>query len=155
MMKTPHILLFLFLTVATTAADGPYNDAANAKADIKQALAQAMTNHTDVIVVLGANWCPDCMALESAMEKGSSAALLARDFQIVRVSVGHLDKNLDIAKSYGISVEKGVPDVVIISADNKVLYVTKAGEVANARYMGEDGIYKFFKQVTASVKTGK
>lgn len=154
-MKTLHILLFLFLAVATAATDSPYNDAADARADIKQALTQAATNHTDVIVVFGANWCPDCRALDSAMEKGSSAALLARDFQIVKVSVGRWNKNLNVAKSYGVPQEQGIPAVAILSVDNKVLYVTKEGEVANARYMGEDGIYNFFKRVTASVKTGK
>jgi hypothetical protein len=33
-----------------------------------------------------------------------------------------------------------------------VLYVTKGGELASARSMSEDGIYEFFKKVTASTK---
>lgn len=154
-MKTLHILFFMLLTVTTAVADSPYNDKADAKADIKQALAQAATNHTSVIVVFGANWCPDCRELDQAMKKGSSAALLAHDFQIVKVSVGRWNKNLDVAKSYGVPLEEGIPAVAILSPDNKVLYVTREGELANARDMGEDGIYKFFKQVTASLKAGK
>jgi len=50
-------------------------------------------------------------------------------------------------------LEKGIPAVVIVSAINEVLYATKEGELANARSMGDNGIYEFFKRVTASMKT--
>ena len=154
-MKILHVLLFAFLAMAAAAADTPYNETADARLDIKQALAQAAARHTSVIVVFGANWCGDCKMLDSAMKSGSSAPLLARDFEIVKVNVDHLNKNLDLAKSYGVPLEKGIPTVAILSAQNQVLYVTREGELANARQMGENGIYEFFKRVTASVKAEK
>ncbi|HEV2330365.1 MAG TPA: thioredoxin family protein [Verrucomicrobiae bacterium] len=140
------------ITHNAAAADAPYNDTADARADIKQALARATDSHTAVIVVFGANWCPDCRELHHAMSKGDCATLMAKDFQIVDVSVGRFNKNLDVAKSYGVPIEKGIPAVAIVSSDNKVLYVTKEGELANARDMGDTGIYDFFKRVMASVK---
>jgi protein disulfide-isomerase len=148
-LNTLPLLLFMSVAAAT-AADRPYNETADAKLDIKQALA-APTN-TPVIVVFGANWCGDCLALEAAMKHGACATLLARDFKIVKVDVGHFDKNADVAKSYGVPLEKGIPAVAIISPGNAVLYVTREGELANARKMGDDGIYQFFKRVTASSK---
>jgi protein disulfide-isomerase len=154
-MKILHVLFFAFFALAADAADNPYNETADAKLDIKQALTRAAATHTSVIVVFGANWCGDCKMLDSAMKSGASASLLARDFQIVKVNVGHWDKNFDIAKSYGVPLEKGIPAVAILSSQNKVLYVTKEGELANARHMGENGIYEFFKRVTASVKAEK
>ena len=135
-----------------TAADTPYNDAADAKLEIKHALARAADTHTSVIVVFGANWCPDCRELDHAMKNGDCASLMARDFQVVNVSVGRWDKNLDVAKSYGVPLENGIPAVAVVSSHNKVLYVTKEGELANARDMGDAGIYDFFKRVTANVK---
>jgi protein disulfide-isomerase len=154
-MKILHILVFAFFTIAAAAADSPYNETADARQDIKQALTQAAATHTSVIVVFGANWCGDCKMLDYAMKSGTSAPLLARDFQIVKVNVGRWDKNLDLANSYGVPLERGIPAVAILSSQNKVLYVTKEGELANARQMGENGIYDFFKRVTASVKTEK
>ena len=38
---------------------------------------------------------------------------------------------------------------------NEVLYVTKDGELANARKMGDAGIYDFFKRVTAAATAKK
>jgi len=62
-------------------------------------------------------------------------------------------KNLDVAKQYGVPLEKGIPAVAILSPKNDVLYVTKEGELANAGKMGDTGIYEFFKKVAASMKT--
>jgi protein disulfide-isomerase len=149
-MKILHALFFVFLAVAATAADSPYNETADAKLEIKQALTQASAAKTPVIVVFGANWCGDCKMLDSAMKNGASAPLLSRDFKIVKVNVGHFDKNLDVAKSYGVPLEKGIPAVAIISTKNEVLYATRDGELADARKMGDNGIYEFFKRVTAS-----
>src|SRR5471032_3215661 len=107
-MKTLTTLLFLVILAATsTAVELPYNESADAKLDIKQALTQAATAKIPVIVVFGANWCGDCRALDTAMKTGASAPLLSRDFKIVKVDVGQIDKNLDIARSYGVPLEKG------------------------------------------------
>ena len=93
--------------------------------------------------------------LDSAMKKGASASLLSRDFKIVKVNVGHFDKNLDVAKSYGVPLAKGIPAVAILSIKGEVLYVTQEGELADARKLGDKGIYQFFKRVTASTKARK
>ena len=38
---------------------------------------------------------------------------------------------------------------MILSADNHVLFATRAGELADARKMSDDGIERFFKQALA------
>jgi protein disulfide-isomerase len=154
-MKFIHALLFLSLAAAAAAADNPYDENADAKLEIKQALTQTTVSNTPIIIVFGANWCPDCKVLDIAMKNGASSSLLERDFNIVKVNVGHFDKNLDVTKEYGVPLEKGIPAVVVISAKNEVLYATKEGELANARSMGDNGIYEFFKRVTASTKRKK
>ena len=152
-MKFIHALLFLSLAAVPAAADNPYNENADAKLEINQALTQAAVSNTPVIIVFGANWCPDCKVLDLAMKNGASASLLERDFKIVKVNVGQFDKNREVAEQYGVPLEKGIPAVAIISPKNVVLYVTKEGELANARSMGDPGIYEFFKRVTASMKS--
>ncbi len=146
----------MFFLMAAMASDDPYDETANAKQEIKQALAQPETNQMPVIVVFGANWCPDCIMLDHALTKGASTSPLVRDFKIVKVNVslndGQFDTNLDIAQSYGVPLAKGIPAVVILSPKNEVLYATKAGELADAYQMGDKGIYQFFKRVTASAK---
>ena len=50
-MKILHALYFAFLAVAAGAADSPYNETADAKLEIRQALTQAATAKTPVIIV--------------------------------------------------------------------------------------------------------
>lgn len=150
-MKILPLLLLTFLALTAPAADKPYNETADAKHDIQQALAEAATNQTPVIIVFGANWCGDCLMLNAAMKSGASAPLFAKDFKVVKVDVGRFDKNEDVAKTYGVPLKKGIPAVAILSPKSEVLYVTKDGELSSARKMGDNGVYEFFKRVTAPV----
>ena len=143
----------LLLAIACHAADGPYDESANAKSQIKDALAQAAATGTTVLVVFGANWCGDCKVLDMAMKQGASAPFFAREFKVVKVDVGRFNRNVDIAESYGVPLKNGIPAVVILSPANQVLYVTRAGELADARTMGEDGIYEFFRKVTPAARS--
>ena len=138
--------LGLSLAHTAWAADLPYDEQANAQAQVTQALSTAQQEKKPVLLVFGANWCPDCRALDKALH-GKSQALINGKFVVVKIDVGHFDKNLELAQSYGNPIKKGIPAAVLISPDNRVLYSTKAGELANAREMGDDGIYDFLVKV--------
>ena len=142
----------LFAFNAHAAVDGPYNEAANAKADIRQALAQSRTTATPVLVIFGANWCGDCRMLDTAMKTGKSAPLIRQEFRVVKVDVGKFDRNVDVADTYGVPLKKGIPAAVVLSPEGKVLHATRAGELADARKMGEDGVYEYFRKVVAERK---
>jgi protein disulfide-isomerase len=152
-MKLISMLVMSLFTWIAAAADLPYDDSADARLEIKQALVQAGQAGVPVIVVFGANWCPDCRVLDMAIKSGASAALMARDFKVVKVNVGRFDKNLDIAEQYGVPLKKGIPAVAILSPRNDVLYATKSGELADARAMGDAGIHDFLTRASVSLKS--
>jgi protein disulfide-isomerase len=148
------ILLSLAVALATglaVAADRPYDESADAKAQIAQALHDAADAREPVLLIFGANWCPDCRALDTALKTGPNAELM-RKFKVVKVDVGHFDHNVDVSTAYGNATKKGIPSAVIVSPDNKILFMTKAGELADARSMSEDGIYRFFTQAEAAAR---
>ena len=151
-MKQLLTVLTLLVALTCQAADPVYDETADAKAEIRQALAQAATSGVPVLVVFGANWCGDCRILDMAIKQGPSAPLVAREFKVVKVNVGRFDRNVDIAQSYGVPLKNGIPAVVVLSPNNQVLYVTREGELADARKMGENGIYEFFRKVTPGLK---
>jgi thiol-disulfide isomerase/thioredoxin len=131
---------------AAHGAERPYDEAADAKADVQHALQQARAAHKPVLLIFGANWCPDCRALDAALKTGRNAELVHQDFEVVKIDVGNFYHNLDLANTYGNPIKKGIPAAVIVSPDNRVLFATKAGELADARRMGEGDVYAFFKQ---------
>jgi protein disulfide-isomerase len=131
------------------AAAAVYDEAADARAQIQAARVAARPAHQPVLVVFGANWCGDCMMLDMAFKSGRSAPLIEQHFKVVKVDVGRFDKNVDIAEGYGVPLKKGIPAVAVLSDQGQVLYATRAGELADARKMGDDGIYGFFAKVAA------
>lgn len=146
MKKLVALFAGLFLAHAALAADLPYDEKADAQAQVTQALSTAQQDKKPVLLVFGANWCPDCRELDKALH-GKSQALINGKFTVIKVDVGHFDKNLELAQSYGNPIKKGIPAAVLVSPDNQVLYSTKAGELADARHMGDDGIYDFLIKV--------
>lgn len=127
---------------AGDAAPPPYAGVSDAHAQIGQALAEARAAHKEVLLVFGADWCADCHDVDRALA-GPAAASLAARFVIVRVDVGNFDRNLDIARRYGDPIRRGIPAAAVVSADDRLLYATRGGELSHARRLGEDGIARF------------
>lgn len=144
----------LLLAGATFAGSAlaalPYNENADAKLAVRQALASSQSSHLPVLVIFGANWCEDCRALDASLHTGRNAELINRKFKVVKVDVGNFDHNFDLAAVYGNPIKKGIPAAVVLSPDNEVLFSTKGGELADARRMSETGIYDFFEHAAAN-----
>jgi thioredoxin 1 len=139
------------ISAVALAAPRPYDESADAKADVQHALSSAASNHLPVLIVFGANWCEDCRVLDRALHKGQSAELMTNAFNVVKVNVGNFDRNLDLAATYGNPIRRGIPAVVVVTDDNRVLYTTKAGELANAGLMSSRAILEFFRRVSQVV----
>jgi protein disulfide-isomerase len=154
-MKPLLVLFSLFFAVNAFAAAPPYDTKADAKAEIAHALTRSRATHTPVLLIFGANWCEDCRALNGDIQTGKNAALMKREFQLVKIDVGNFDHNLDVASRYGNPIQKGIPAAVIVSPDDKVLYSTKAGELSNARHMNAEGVYGFFEKAITVAKSDR
>jgi len=151
-MRTLFIALLLGIVGLVQAAPLPYNESADARAEIQAAVAQAAPDKLTVLVVFGANWCGDCRVLDQAFKEGSAATLIAKHFKVVKVNVGRFDRNTEIAASYGVPLQAGIPAVVILSSQGKPTYATRAGELADARSLGDPGIHRFFSKLLADTK---
>jgi thioredoxin 1 len=149
-MRRSLLLALAAIALSATAASGPYDESADAKAQIRSALTEATHANVPVLVVFGANWCGDCKVLDMAFKEGAAAPLIAKNFRVIKVDVGRFNRNVDIAETYGVPLKSGVPAVAVLSAQGKVLYATKAGELADARNMSDTAIYEFFAKVSAS-----
>lgn len=143
---------FLFALVCAhgvlAAEPGPYDESANADHDIAVALKQAAVENKKVLVVFGANWCKDCRELDKALH-GKTKPLVDQHYVTVKVDVGNFNKNMSLSEKYGNPTKKGIPAAVVLGADEAVLYATKGGELADARQMGDTGIYDFFEKMSA------
>ncbi len=153
-MERPLNKILLLVAAASlcafaNAAPWPYDEHADAAGDVQHAISAAQSDHKLVLLVFGANWCADCRALDKAMQ-GSSRHLIDSHFEVVKIDVRDFDKNLYLARRYGNPIAKGIPALVVLGADNQVLYSTQDGELANAGQMTEQSIYDFLKRKVAN-----
>ena len=120
-----------------------YSDTADPKDDIAVALKQARLEHKRVILDFGGDWCGDCQVLDIYFHQGANADLLEKNFIVVHVNIGHMDKHVDIAEKYGIPLKKGVPALAVIDPNGKVLYSQKTGEFEDMRHMSAESVTEF------------
>jgi len=124
----------------------PFDEKADARKDIAAALAKAKADRKHVLLDFGANWCPDCLVLAKLLEDKSVKPFLEANFHLVKVNIGSRDMNLDIAQEYGNPIEKGIPAVVVLEPQGRILTTTKGGELANARTATPEEILAHLKQ---------
>lgn len=143
-------VLALLAVTACSAKPKPYDETADARAALNNALQQAKAQGKRVLVVFGANWCDDCQALAKLMATGQVAEHVAQRYVVTKVDVGNFDKNLDLARQMGDAIKKGIPAVAVIAADGAFMRATQAGELASARRMGDAQVVGVLDRLAAT-----
>jgi thiol:disulfide interchange protein len=123
-----------------------YSETDDPKALIAAGIQQAKTEHKRVILDFGGDWCGDCQVLDIYLHQQPNWDLLNRNFVIVHVFIGHIDKNLDIPEGYGVAIHKGVPALAVLDSNGKVLYAQKSGEFEDMRHMDAKSVTDFLNR---------
>jgi thiol:disulfide interchange protein len=122
-----------------------YDDNADAKAEIKQALAAAR-GRKRVLLVFGANWCYDCHVLDLAFQRPELASVLKQNYEVVHVDVGEYTKNMDLGQQYQVPLKKGVPALAVLDSHGKLLYSQQGGEFEKARSLAPEDLLAFLNR---------
>jgi thioredoxin 1 len=131
-----------------------YPDPSVAKTEIHEALARAKAQHKRVILDFGGNWCGDCKVLDIYFHDPANRSLLEENFELVDVNIGRFDANQDIADRYGIPLKRGVPALVILSPEGKVLLAQTHGEFESMRNLQSSDLTKFLNDWKPTHKGG-
>ncbi|MET0091658.1 MAG: thioredoxin family protein [Candidatus Thiodiazotropha sp.] len=124
-----------------------YNESVNANLTVESALTTAKASNKPVLILFGANWCPDCIALDQAMREEPIAGLVSDSFVVVKIDIGNFNRNMDISTRYGSVVQRGIPVAVLLSPNEEILFATRAGELSSAKRMGRTRIYDFLSKL--------
>jgi hypothetical protein len=119
-----------------------YNETANAKELIETAVKAADTDDIRVLVSWGANDDPASTAFATVLrgrEVSATYRFFSDEYKVAYVDVGHLDKNLDVARTYGVTLEAGaLPVLTVLDQRGKVLASASAREFSAAESSGYD-----------------
>lgn len=153
MRKVIFSLAFAVLLACSAGAqlrmvlDTPvYDEKADAKKEIKEALVKANAEHKRLLLVFGANWCFDCHVLDYRFHQAEVRPALDKSFIVIHVDIGQGEKNVDLANKYGVPLNKGVPAIAVVEKSGALLFSQQHGEFENARNLPVQGIISFLQQ---------
>ena len=156
-------LLSFSLTACTTAASAapeghktdahkaahdeprPYDPMADAEIDINTALVEAKEEGKLGLLVFGANWCHDSRALAAHFEKPRFQTLLRSHYKMTYIDVGKKDRNIDLARKFGVDNIVGTPTIFVTNSEGKVLNLETAPTWRNAASREEDAVFNYFR----------
>jgi thiol:disulfide interchange protein len=122
-----------------------YNEDADPKAEIRDALATAAREHKRVILDFGGNWCGDCQVLDIYFHRAPNDALLNANYVLVDIDIGRMDKNVDVAEKYEVPLKRGVPALAVLDEHGRLLYSQKNGEFESMRRMDSNSVTNFLE----------
>ena len=123
-----------------------YDDNANARQEIQEALGRAQHEHKRVLLVFGANWCYDCHVLDYRFHEPNVQPMVEKNYVVVHVDIGRGEKNQDLTRQYKIPVDRGVPAIAVLDKSGALLFSQQHGEFAPSRRLPERDIVAFLKQ---------
>lgn len=106
-------------------------------------MAEAAKDHKEVLVDFGANWCPDCRALDVMFRSAQVEPLLQKNYVVVSVDVGKFDHNLDVAAHYVNLQTSGIPALVVLKSDGELRTATDDGAFSSAGTMNPGQVSDF------------
>lgn len=136
-------------TSAPTSTPRPavYDEAADAKKEVAAAVAKAKAEKKRVLVTLGGNWCGWCRLLDELFRTDEKvSAELAKAYVPVKVDVGRMTKNLELAASWGADPKKGVPLLVVLDGKGKAVKVQDTGSLEAGKGHDPAKVLAFLKE---------
>jgi thiol:disulfide interchange protein len=127
----------------------PYDEDADAQAQIDAAVAAAADDGKRVLLVFGANWCPWCRRLDWLFQNEPRvSAALARDHHLVHVDVGARgsDTNRQVAARYGDPLSHGLPCLVVLDEGGGVAHVQETGSFEDGDRHDPERVLAFLRR---------
>jgi thioredoxin 1 len=129
------------MTLLVAVPKRPYDESANARAEIARMLQCARDEGKPVLLMFGANWCEWCQALDRKLVADKDlATLVDAVFLRLNIDIGSFDRNLDVAAEYGLKNldDTGVPMLVVLRPDGVVDAVKNSEDfVVGSRYAND------------------
>ena len=84
--------------------------------------------------------------LDEAFHLPEIAPTLNRNFVVAHIDIGEYNKNLDLAKTYEVPLERGVPAAAVLDGDGKLLFSQKNQEFEKAHSLAPEDILAFLNK---------
>jgi len=136
-------------------ATGPFDEAADARSQVTNAIAEARQLNRNVLLIFGANWCSDSRATIKLFETNAAIAKrLNSSFVVVTIDVGSEGetRNADLVEQYHAATYEGIPVLVILDHSGKPLNDTRLDRLTDDVYQRPERISEFLDNYSPAQK---
>ncbi len=134
---------------ADAASPAPFDEGADARADVEAVLTQASADGKSALLILGGNWCHDSRALAARLGEEPLKSLVAANFHTVFVDVGRRDRNLWLPRRFGIGTLAGTPTVLIVGPGGQLLNRETVFGLTTADSLSAEAVTDYFRRYAA------
>jgi thioredoxin 1 len=146
MLNQATILLVLMPVLSSPPQ--PYDERADARAEVARMLQCARSEQKPLLLMFGANWCPWCRELDRMLARDKDLSRLADEaFLRLNVNIGQYDRNLALAADYGLTTldDTGIPMLVLLRPDGSVQAVKNSDDFVVGSHYARDAIRRFLQ----------
>lgn len=153
-MKKIILIAALAFTAASVKAQDPqkadppkiYNPAADAKADIASAIKKANTEHKNVLLQIGGNWCIWCLRFNKLVTTDADLSkYLADNYIVLHVNYSPENKNEKVLASLGYPQRFGFPVFVVLDRKGNRLHTQNSGYLEEGKGHSKAKVMEFLQ----------
>lgn len=117
-MKFLYLIIISLLASPVVGQEWQFSGQAPTPEQTKQWQQQAADANKDLMLVLGADWCHDSIALLEQFNQPEFQQQLKQHYQVQIVDVSYFERGYGLVDAYGEPIYYGTPTVMIIDAEN-------------------------------------
>ncbi|MGZ3871817.1 MAG: thioredoxin family protein [Mucilaginibacter sp.] len=123
-----------------------YNPAADAKADIANAVKQASAQHKNVLLQIGGNWCIWCIRFNDLVTRDPELNKYVRDNYIVlHVNYSKENMNENVLAGLGYPQRFGFPVFIVLDDKGNRLHTQNSAYLEEGKGHSKEKVTEFFK----------
>jgi thiol:disulfide interchange protein len=145
-----YILLLFVLLVCKEAKQQPIERINSELKPIQiyqENLLKAKSDKKIIFLLFGANWCVDCRALDNLFKQERFLKLFNEKFILQKVDVGEFNKNLDFVEKFGNPIDVGIPSLVFVNSEGKIIAQTISEIFTSASKINPDKAYDYLNKL--------
>ena len=124
-----------------------YNPQADARADIKAAVARAAKEGKNVLLQFGGNWCIWCVRFHDKVNANDTLkTAMEKNFVTLLVNYSPENKNEDVLASMGYPQRFGFPVFVVLDNKGKVIHIQDSAYLEEGSGHSTKKVLNFFNQ---------
>ena len=124
----------------------PYNELADAEADIKKLVQQAKKSNKNIILQAGGNWCIWCLRFNDYVKTNKNLkSIIDNNFLYYHLNFSPKNKNEKVFAKYGNPGDKyGYPVFIVLDKNGKMIHVQDSAVLEDGKGYSEEKVKAFF-----------